>query len=104
MHRNVKWTQAFVLASDDAGATPLDLTGGTVEMSVRRYEDDTEIAATITVTSASGGAFTAEIAASDTATMTKSKYRYDIVFTDSAGDEFVVMEGDVFVSWSPSKT
>lgn len=104
IRRGIKWTQSFILASDDAGATPLDLTGGTVEMSIRRYETDAEIPATITVTSASGGAFTAEIAASATDDLTKSRYRYDIVFTDSLGVEHQVMEGDAFVSWSPTKT
>tara|TARA_Y100001938_G_scaffold146028_1_gene223984 strand:+ start:92 stop:433 length:342 start_codon:yes stop_codon:yes gene_type:complete len=83
----------------DSNSANVNLIGYTVASQVWDEPRSNKVAdVTITVTSASGGAFTWKVTDAQTVNFTDSTYRYDILLTDGSGDKEYWVEGTIFMS------
>lgn len=91
LRNNVDYTFSCTAAN---GATPVDLTGASLAMQVRRKAADTTVTftPTVTITGAAAGTFDIEITQAQLAGLT-GVFDFDLVLTVAGGDKTTVMFG-----------
>ena len=83
----------------DSNSVNVNITGYTVASQVWNEERTSKVAdATITVTSASGGAFTWKLTDTQTSIFLLSTYKYDILLINPSGDKEYWVEGTITMS------
>ena len=80
----------------DSNSANVDLTGYTVSSQIWDKARTNKAAdATITITSASGGAFSWKVTDTQTTTFDLPSYEYDILLTNGSGDKEYWVEGTI---------
>tara|TARA_R100001015_G_scaffold16830_1_gene8809 strand:- start:878 stop:1219 length:342 start_codon:yes stop_codon:yes gene_type:complete len=83
----------------DSSSANVNLTGYSVASQVWDKTRTNKVAdATITITSASGGAFTWKVTDDQTVNFTNIEYNYDILLTNPSGDKEYWLKGVIFMS------
>ncbi len=82
----------------DSDGSAVNLTGYTLASQVWDADRTTKAAdATISVTSASGGAFTWSVTDTQTALLTLDEYKYDVLLTNPSGLKEYWIEGTIYM-------
>jgi len=100
---------AITLTGTSAGtfyvATPLDLTGYTVDSDIKGLSDGASIGTfTPTVTAATDGAFQLALTPATTLGFTTGRYGYDVSLTSSGGERYYWLTGVATVQKTYSRT
>ena len=83
----------------DSNNAAVNLTGDTLASQVWDAERSLKAAdATVTVTNASGGAFSWKVTDTQTVLLTSDEYKYDILLTNPSGDKEYWVEGTIYMS------
>lgn len=83
----------------DSSSANVNITGYTVASQVWNEERTSKVAdATITVTSAVGGAFTWKLTDTQTSIFLLPTYKYDILLINGSGDKEYWVEGTIYMS------
>ena len=83
----------------DSTSSAVNLTGYTLTSQVWDVERTLKAAdATVTVTNASGGAFSWKVTDTQTVLLTSDEYKYDILLTNPSGDKEYWVEGTIYMS------
>lgn len=100
--KNEDWIVPFIYGSDDGhgGTTPIDLTGSTLKMEIRRKESDNAVAVSvfspdngIAITGATNGTFTILIDRQRLSQLQPGDYVSDLVRELSNGTQERIWEG-----------
>jgi len=100
---------AIALTGSSSGtfyvATPLDLTGYTVDSDIKGLSDGASIGTfTPTVTAATDGAFQLALTPATTVGFTTGRYGYDVSLTSSGGERYYWLTGVATVQKTYSRT
>lgn len=104
------WVHAFQYAIEGAPPTPIDLTGSSLRMMVRKHADDAECfinistpTAGITVTSAADGEFTITLPIASLSRMAEGDYVHSLIRTRPDGLKDEVWHGALTHSIGPTR-
>ena len=88
----------FSVTLKDNGGSAVNLTGYTLASQIWDSGRSSKAAdATISVTSASGGAFNWTLTDTQTATLTADEYKYDVLLTNPSGLKEYWIEGTIYM-------
>jgi len=89
---------SFAVTLKDSSDAAINITGYTLASQVWDSSRTTKACdASISVTNASGGAFTWSVTDTQTTSMSASEYKYDVLFTTPAGLKEYWIEGTIFI-------
>tara|TARA_B100000029_G_C17200166_1_gene824068 strand:- start:123 stop:464 length:342 start_codon:yes stop_codon:yes gene_type:complete len=104
IHTGTDFDQVFVLA-DDASESILNLTGYTSSAKMKRHGTSaTSTSFTTSFTNIAGGKVKIALTAAQTAELKPGRYLYDLILTNSSGENIRVVEGEIMVKKSVTRS
>ena len=104
IHTGTDFDQVFILA-DDASESIINLTNYTSSAKMKRHGTSaTSTSFTTSFTDISGGKVKIALTAAQTAELKPGRYLYDLILTNSSGENIRVVEGEIMVKKSVTRS